>query len=65
MTRSFGVGDAFVQAEQVGLVRMTIDHLDDDVVEHVVQFVGQVVERFAHHPLEAILRDDLHRVTDS
>jgi hypothetical protein len=50
------VGHAVVQAEQIGLVGITISHLDDDVVEHRLQLVGELVEGVGDELLEAVAR---------
>ncbi len=58
---AFGVRHAVVEAEQVGLVGITIGDLHDDVVEHRLQLVGELVEGIGDELLEAVPRQRLHR----
>ena len=55
------MGHALVETEQVGLVGIAIVDLHDDVVEHGLQLVGQLVERLGDEPLEPVARQRLHQ----
>jgi hypothetical protein len=44
------VGDAVVEAEQVGLVGVAVLDLDHHVVEHRHELVGQVVDGLGDEP---------------
>ena len=57
---AFGVGHTLVQAKQRGLIRMSVENLHDDVVQHMVEFIRQIVERVGNHPIELVLRHRLH-----
>ena len=61
MPGAVGVRHPLVQPEQRRFVVVAFANLDHDVVEHVVEFRRQCVERLAHHAVEAIAGDRIHQ----
>ena len=54
-------GTPWYSPSSVRFLVVAFAHLHHDVVEHVIEFGRQGVERLADHPVESVARDRVHQ----